>query len=170
MKKILFYVFLFINIIIYNANAEISYIDINYILKTYEVGKHLNLHINKKKTEFSKKFKTIENELIKKEKLLLEQQNILSTEEFQNKIKLLSKEVKDFNREKKLNIDNLNQFKVEKTKEILKELNPIITNFVDINSISIVMPKKNIIVGKKNLDITEKILKLLDKTIVKLNF
>ncbi len=170
MKKILFYVFLFINIIIYNANAEIAYIDINYILKTSEVGKHLNLHINKKKTEFSKKFKTIENELIKKEKLLLEQQNILSTEEFQNKIKLLSKEVKDFNREKKLNIDNLNQFKVEKTKEILKELNPIITNFVDINSISIVMPKKNIIVGKKNLDITEKILKLLDKTIVKLNF
>ena len=78
--------------------------------------------------------------------------------------------MQDYKKNKQSNIDDLNQLKIEKTKEILKALNPIISNFVDINSISIVMPKKNIIVGKKNLDITEKILNLLNKNIVKLNF
>ena len=60
--------------------------------------------------------------------------------------------------------------KIDNTKEILKILNPIITKYVDSNSISIVLPKKNIIVGKKNLDITDQILKLLNKNIKKLNF
>ncbi len=170
MKKILFYLFLFTNILFSNATGEIAYIDINYILKTSEVGKHLNSHISKKKDQFLKKFELIENELIKKEKSLLAQQNILSKEEFENKAKLLTKEVQDYKKNKQLNIEELNQLKIEKTKEILKALNPIIANYVDINSISIVMPKKNIIVGKKNLDITEKILNLLNKNIVKLNF
>ena len=156
MKKILFYLFLFTNILFSNATGEIAYID--------------NSHISKKKDQFLKKFELIENELIKKEKSLLAQQNILSKEEFENKAKLLTKEVQDYKKNKQSNIDDLNRLKIQKTKEILKELNPIIANFVEVNSISIVMPKKNIIVGKKNLDITEKILNLLNKNIVKLNF
>ncbi len=170
MKKILFYIILSVSIFASNTKADIAFIDISYILKTSEVGKHLNSHINKKKNEFLNKFKNIENELIVKEKSLLAQQNILSKDEFENKLKLLTKEAQEFKKNKQLNIDALNQFKRQKTKEILKELNPIIANFVDANSISIVMPKKNIIVGKKNLDITEKILELLNKNIVKLNF
>ena len=127
MRKVLFYLFLFVNIQTPSAKAEIAYIDINLILKTSEVGKQLNLHINKKKSEFTKKFKLIESELIKKEKSLLAQQNILSKEEFENKIKLLAKEVQDYKENKKKNIEILNQFKMEKTKEILTELNPIIS-------------------------------------------
>ena len=170
MKKILSYIFLFIFIFTFNAKSEIAYIDINHILKTSEVGKHLNLHINNKRNEFLKKFKLIEDELINKEKLLLSQQNVLSKDEYENKIKLLTKEVQNYKKNKETNINNLNQFKVEKTKEILKELNPIIASYVNINSISIVIPKKNIIVGKKKLDITEKILNLLNENITKLNF
>ena len=116
------------------------------------------------------KFKEIENELIKKEKALLSQQNILNKNEFEKKLKTLSKEVQKYRDDKKISIDSLNKFKVDNTKEILKVLNPIIKEFVNLNSISIVIPKKNIIVGKKNLDITNEILKLLNKSIVKLNF
>ena len=170
MKKILSFIFLFIFIFTFNAKSEIAYIDINHILKTSEVGKHLNLHINNKRNEFLKKFKLIEDELINKEKLLLSQQNVLSKDEFENKIKLLTKEVQNYKKNKETNINNLNQFKVEKTKEILKELNPIIASYVNINSISIVIPKKNIIVGKKKLDITGKILNLLNENITKIDF
>ena len=56
------------------------------------------------------------------------------------------------------------------TKQILKILNPIITNYVDKNSISLVIPKKNIIVGKKNLDITSEIVKLLNDKVKSLDF
>ena len=67
--------------------AEIAYIDINFILKTSEVGKYLNKHIQKLKKKIIKKFKEIENELIKKEKLLIAQQNILNKDEFEKKLK-----------------------------------------------------------------------------------
>ena len=169
MKKIIFFLFIFLNISI-SSNAEIAYIDINYILKTSNVGKYLNSHIEKKKIEYDKKFKDIENQLVKKEKTLISQQNILNKEEFDNKLKALTKEVQDYRKNKKSKLDNLNKFKIDNTREILKKLNPIITNYVDTNSISIVLPKKNIIVGKKNLDITDQILNLLNNKINKLDF
>ena len=53
---------------------------------------------------------------------------------------------------------------------LLESLNPIISNYVEQNSISVVFPKKMIIVGKKNLDITIPVLKILDETIQKINF
>ena len=126
--------------------------------------------MKKKKKEHSEKYKIIENDLLKKEKSLLAQQNILSKDEFEKRFNVLSNEVQEYRKNKKLNLENLNKFKINNTKEILKVLNPIIADFVNLNSISIVIPKKNIIVGKKNLDITGKILELLNQNIDKLNF
>ena len=72
--------------------------------------------------------------------------------------------------EKKSSIDKINNIKIENTKKILKYLNPIITKYVDDNSISLVIPKKNIIVGKNNLDITDQIIILLNDQVKSLEF
>ena len=71
---------------------------------------------------------------------------------------------------KKSSLKKLNKIKIDNTKKILEILNPIIKNYVDKNSISLVMPKKNIIVGKKNLDITDEIVKLLNDKVQSLDF
>ena len=47
-------------------------------------------------------------------------------------------------------------------------MNPIISNYVEQNSISVVIPKKMIIIGKKSLDITIPVIKILDKNIQKI--
>ena len=168
MKKIILFIF-FLNLLIINVKAEIAYIDINLILNKSEVGIFLNNYLeNVKKKEFSK-YNEIENELINKEKLLI-QQNILDKDEFQKRLKNLTNNVQKYRSDKKSAIDELNKFRMEKTKEILEVLNPIITQYVDLNSISIVLPKKNIIVGKKDLDITNQIIKILNKNIKTLNF
>ena len=169
MKKIILFIF-FLNLLIINVKAEIAYIDINLILNKSEVGIFLNNYLeNVKKKEFSK-YNEIENELINKEKLLIQQQNILDKDEFQKRLKNLTNNVQKYRSDKKSAIDELNKFRMEKTKEILEVLNPIITQYVDLNSISIVLPKKNIIVGKKDLDITNQIIKILNKNIKTLNF
>ena len=67
-------------------------------------------------------------------------------------------------------MDEINKINIKNTKKILKHLNPIITKYVEENSISIVLPKKNIIVGKKNLDITDTILKLFNGEIKTIEF
>ncbi len=169
MNKFYFY---FLVLVIFPANtfAKIAYIDLDLILNMSDVGKYVNAHIEKIKNENYSIFKEKENKLIEKEKLLISQKNILNEVEFKKKIEVLTEEIKKYRLDKKDSIDKINRIKLDYTKEILKSLNPIITSYVDLNSISIVIPKKNIIVGKKNLDITEQIIKLLNDNIKKINF
>ena len=165
-----FFYFLLLLTFSLNTNAQIVYIDLNFILNKSEVGKYVNAHVDKIKNENYLKFKEQENKLIQKEQLLISQKNVLKNEEFEKKIALLKEEVKKYRTDKKTSFDKINKIKIDYTKEILKSLNPIIANYVNANSISIVVPKKNIIVGKKNLDITDQIIKLLNDDIKKINF
>ena len=169
MKKIFILIIIF-NLFSSNLRAEIAYIDISFILNNSNVGKSLNMHINKIKNVNSTKYKDIEDNLIKKEKTLIAQQNIINKDEFEKKLKVLAEEVKKYRFDKKKSEDILNKIKIDSTKKILSVLNPIITKYVELNSISIVIPKKNIIVGKKKLDITNQIIKLLNDDIDRLNF
>lgn len=161
MKKTFIFL-IFISLSISHVRAEIVYIDINFILKNSQLGKSLNNYLTKIENENSEKYNKIENELIKKEKSLIAQQNILDNNEFQKKLKILSNEVQKFRSDKKKSIENFKEIRIKKTREILEILNPIITNYVEKNSISIVVPKKNIVVGRKNLDITNQIIILLN--------
>ena len=160
--KFLIYFFLFFKIFILSVNAEIAFIDINYILNNSNVGKSLNLHLEKINKSNLQTFTTIENELINKEKVLIAQQNVINEEEFKKKISTLSQEVKKYKDKKNIFQEKLHKTKILNTKKILNMLNPIITDYVEKNSISLVIPKKNIIVGRKKLDITNKIMEILN--------
>ncbi len=169
MKNFFLTIFFFF-ILSIQSKAEIAFIDVNYILNTSDVGKSLNSHIKKINDKNIKKNKNIEDQLIKKEKSLISQKNILDENEFQKKLNILSLEITKYREDKKLSQTKINQIKIEKTKEILNLLNPIITKYVQENSISLVIPKKNIIVGKKKLDITNKIIKILNQKKIIINF
>ena len=52
--------------------------------------------------------------------------------------------------------------------KILKEINPILTDFSKKRDISVIMRKKDIVIAKTDLDITNEILKIVDKKINKL--
>ena len=168
MKKFFLLIILF-QIISLKAYSEVVYIDMNFILNNSEVGKSLNKYLKSLNDKNLAKYKDIENKIVEKEQSLLAQQNILEKIEFDKKFNQLSKEVQKYRSDKKKSLENINKIKLENIKKILDELNPIVTKYVNENSISLVIPKKNIIVGKKNLEITEEILKLLDKKVKKLN-
>ncbi len=171
MKKIIIIlIFSFSIFNFFKAYAQIVFIDINLIINKSDVGVSLNDHINKIKINFSEKFEIIENELIKEEKSLLAQKNILEKEEFDRKLSKLDSDIQQYRQDKKKSQQTLNKIKLENTKKILEFINPLITNYVNKHSIELVMPKKNIIVGKKSLDITEDIIKLLNNKKKKLEF
>ncbi len=168
--KIIFIFFFILSIFTFDVKAQIVYIDLNAILNKSEVGKSLNSHIAKIKKENTEKYRLIQNNLIEKEKLLIAQQNILDENEFKKKLSTLASEVEKYRSDKKFSVDQIKKIKIDRTKEILRFLNPIITKYVDSNSITLVLPKKNIIIGKKKLDISDQIIKLLNNDIKKLNF
>ncbi len=153
-----------------NSHSQIAYIDINFVLSTSKVGNALNKYIKEISDEYLINYNEIEKNLIKKEQELVAQQNILDKSEFEKKLSKLSKEINKYRSDKKKSEESLNKIKLKNTKEILKLLNPIITEYVNTNAISLVIPKKNIIVGKKNLDITNDIITLLNEQTTILNF
>lgn len=169
MKKILIFI-IFIKCFFLSANAEIVYLDINYILKNSDVGKSLNSYIDELSKDKLITYKKIENDLIKAEKTILAQQNIINKNEFEKKLDNLSKKINKYKNDRKKTKDELSEIKINNTKKILKMLNPIITKYVEENSITLVLPKKNIIVGKKNLDITNQIIQILDSQPIQLDF
>ena len=150
--------------------SQIAYIDLNFILNSSQVGKELNKYIREISDEYSIDQKQIEKNLIKKEKELIAQQNIIDKSEFEKKLSILSKEINQYRTDKKKSQNALNEIRLNNTKKILEHLDPIIKEYVDLNSISLVIPKKNIIVGKKNLDITDDVIILLNNKMNTLNF
>ena len=168
MKIFFFILIFFFNFT--NLNADIVYIDINLILNKSEVGKSLNTYLKNINDEHLNKHSEIEARLVKIDKELVAQQNIINSDEYEKRLEKLSNDVQNYQLEKKKDQDYLKKIKINNTKKILEFLNPIITNYVETNSISLVMPKKNIIVGKKNLDITDEIIKLLNDRVKSLRF
>ena len=103
-----FYIILFFYLFISPANAKIVYIDIKYILNSSEVGISLNNYISGISEKNNIKFKKLEEDLIKKEKNLIIQQNIIEKVEIEEKLKKLSNEVNNFRSNKKNQIIILN--------------------------------------------------------------
>ena len=162
MKKYLIFFFLFINLNTSYADNNIVYLDVQFIINNSEIGKIYKSKIktlqDKIKLDIEKKQTIIKN----KEIDLNNQKNILKKDEFDKKIKEIEELVNNY---QKFKSDMQNKIKNEKksySSEILKILNPLLTNYVENNNINLVVEKKNILVGIKTLDITDNILSILN--------
>jgi outer membrane protein len=170
MKKFFLIILFLFNLNLSNANDNIVYIDINFILENSIVGKSINTQIKSLQNKENENFKIKEKKLIENEKKLISQKNILDENQFKNEVDKHKKNLNDYRNQKKIMFDNLNKKKSEYLKKVLNILNPIISKYVEENEISLVLQKNNIIVAKKELDITNKILDLLNEQIKEIKF
>lgn len=154
-SKIIFF-FLLVNIS--QANENIRFININYIIKNSNAGKILNNIIEKKNKEFTNELNQIGKSLEDKKNKIISQKNILKKEEFEKLIKEYDLEVKNFNEKRKKKTKELNNFTTNSKKKMLDLLNPLIENYLQKESIQILLQKEKIIFGDEKLDITKDIL------------
>ncbi len=170
MKKIYILIIFFFSSTYVFADVKIVYIDINSILNNSIVGQSISKHILTIKEAKNKEFATIESQLLDKEKDVIKKKNIVKKEDFEKQVNALKKEVENYNI-KKINFGKeIDEKKIKYTKIVLDALNPIIADYVEKNSISMVLPKKNIIIAKKNLDITSVIMDLLNIQLKTIDF
>ena len=161
MKKFLliFVLFFFQN----NAfSKNIVYLDIQYIIDNSDLGIFYKSKINKLVENNKESLKIKENEINLKEKEIKNQKNLLSKEEIEKKIVSLNNLVKNYQIERNKKNKLVNDEKKIYTSEILKLLNPLLTNYVEKNKITLVVDKKNILIGIKSLDVTSDILQILN--------
>ena len=118
--------------------------------------------INNKNLNFLKKE---EKKFKEKEKKLITQKNIISENDFKNKVDELKSEVNNYNQNRNEIIKKFNKLKVENTNNLLKLINPILAKYSTENEISIILQKKDLIIGKTELDITDKIITIINNEI-----
>ena len=152
------------------ADEKIAFIDLNYIMNNSLSGKSINNFINTIKNKKIEDFKNIESKIKKDENDLISKKNIIEKKIYNQKVDQIKLRINNYNNDRQAFKKYLDERKIIYTNKLLESLNPIISNYVEQNSISVVFPKKMIIVGKKNLDITIPVLKILDEAIQKINF
>tara|TARA_B100000989_G_scaffold113763_1_gene83561 strand:+ start:561 stop:1079 length:519 start_codon:yes stop_codon:yes gene_type:complete len=158
-SKIIFF-FLIVNIS--QADENIRFININYIVNNSDVGKKLNNLIEKKNKKFTNELNKIGKSLEEKKNKIISQKNILKKDEFEKLIKEYDVEVKNFNQERKKKTNELSNFTANSKKKILDLLNPLIRNYLQNQSIQILLQKQKIIFGDDKLDITKEILNIFN--------
>ena len=170
MKSILISFLLILKFNFVYADQKIAFIDLNFIMNNSLSGKSINNFINTIKDKKIEEFNIIESKIKKDENDLISKKNIIEKKIYNQKVDQIKLRINNYNNDRQVFKKYLDERKIIYTNKLLESLNPIISNFVEKNSISVVLPKKMIIIGKKNLDITVPVMKILDKTIQKINF
>ena len=168
MKKVLFFLILnfFFSIITY-SNTDIAFLDVQYIIDKSDLGVEYKKLIDAKVKEIKLKLNKSETNIKKKEKEINDKKNILKKDEITLMVNELNVDLKEYQILRKSLNDELIKEKRLYSKKILEILNPLLTNYVEINNIKLVIEKKNILVGVKTLDITRQILEIFNKEIKK---
>ena len=142
---------------------KIVYLDLDFILSNSNKGKLIlsNLeNLNKKNVET---LKLKENLIKKEEDELIKQKNIISNEAYNDKVKKLRNKIQILREEKNKLANNFTEERKTKINEFFKKIDKVLREYVEKNSIDLVLNKKDILIGKNNYNITDEILKIVNE-------
>ena len=163
-KSIFFILFLTFSFSTPSLKAELPhYVDFSKILNESKAGKAAQSYLKKKFETENNKFLKLEKDLRKKEKDLISQKKLITKEEYKNKSETLRKEVKTFQDNRSKSINNIANLRNKYKAELLKNLNPIMSDYMKEKKIRLIVDKKSILLGDTNLDITDEIIDILNK-------
>ena len=158
---IIFISFTFINSAISKEN--IAFVNIDYLIKNSNIGKKLLTDLNNKDKENFDNLKKKNKILEELESSIKKKKNIITEEAYNNEVIDFKKKFQEFTNEKNQIIKEFNDFKKKKLENIFKQISPVINEYMEENSVSILFDSKNIFMGTKELNLTEDILKKINK-------
>ena len=145
------------------AEINISFVDVDYIYSNSKIGKKIDNKLKSEKKKINDKLTSYQKNIKDEKEKLINQKKIISEEKFKNQAIDLEKQIKKYN---KLISDNNNSFikyKTEIKSLFLKKLMNIVREYAEVNSIQLILNKKDIIIGQNDMDISNEILKLVNK-------
>ena len=167
-----FFTFLLFFFVTTNLFADLPhYIDFKFILNESNAGKkaqdHLKNKFNKGIENIDKKKKSLQEE----ERKIIDQKKLIKPEEYKEKVNKLRTKVQSLQKERNQLLETVSKQRNKAKTELLKALNPIISNYMKEKKIRMVIDKKNLLLADDALDITKDIINLLNKNLktIKLN-
>ena len=149
----------------------IYYLDFKYILNQSEAGKKAQVSLKDKLNNGIKKLKEKEKSIQEAEKKIIKQKKVISAEEYKKKVTELRDKVNSLQNERNSLLSEVSKQRSKAKTELLKNLNPIIQEYMKEKNIRMVLDKKSILLADENLDITQDIIKRLNSKLksIKLN-
>ncbi len=169
MKKI----FLFISLIFFsfqNLYADnVYYLDFKLILNESTAGKKAQDFLKNKLESGIKSIKNKEKKIQDEEKEIIQQKKILSPENYKEKVSKLRAKVSSLQKERNSLLETISKQRAKARNELLRNLNPIIKEYMNEKKIRMVINKKSLLLADENLDITKEILNRLNKKLKSIN-
>ncbi|MDA9629633.1 OmpH family outer membrane protein [Candidatus Pelagibacter sp.] len=151
------------NFTITHSSENIYFVDIDVVLNNSNLGKTIQSNLNNLNKKNIEKINREEKKIIENKNKIEKTKNISSKEVLEKELALYNQELNKFRKEKNDLALNFNKKKKEELNNFLVKINPIIEEYMETNSIDILIEKKNIFVGKKTKDATNAILELINK-------
>ena len=165
MKKFFFVIIFLISSTLSYAENGIYFVDADRVLNNSDYGKKI---VNKLKKINSNNLSDIEkdeNELKKIEDEINKIKNIISQDELNKKISDLKDKIIKYREKKDFKFKEYNDLKNKELKAFFDKITPFIEKFMEINSIKIILEKKNIFIANSKYDKTDSLIEFLNKNI-----
>ena len=162
-KKILFiFFFILINTNL-SANDEVAFVNVDLLFEKTLLGKSISSNLYNINSNNDKLLKSQKDELVKEENELLKIKNVISENEFNNKLSVLKNKVDKYNQEKDRLYKDFIETKNSELRIFFDKINPLLQTYLDEKKIYILFEKKNIFIGRSSRDITDELIKIIDK-------
>ena len=143
------------------------YLDFKYVLNKSEAGKKAQLQLKQKLDNGIKSINKKEK-VIQEEKKIIEQKKVLSNEEYKKEVNELRKKVSTLQKERTKLLNSVADERAKARVQLLKNLNPIVKEFMIEKKIRMVIDKRELILADEKLDVTDEIINRLNKKIKKI--
>lgn len=142
-----------------------KYLDFKYVLNESEAGKKAQNQLKKKLDNGVKDLSKQEKIIQEEEKKIIQQKKILSPEEYKKKVTELRKKVSELQKKRSKLLNTVATQRSKARSELLKNLNPVVKEYMVEKNIRMVLDKKGIILSDEKLDITNDIITKLNAKI-----
>ncbi len=147
-----------------NSNANVPYfLDFKYILNQSDAGKKAQSFLKNKLEKGIKNLKEKEKTIQQEEKKIISQKKVITEDEYKKKVSELRKKVALLQKERTTLLNTVAKQREKARNELLKNLNPIIKDYMKDKKIRMVIDKKSLLLADENLNITNDIIDLLNK-------
>ena len=161
-KILLIFFFILINTNL-SANDEVAFVNVDLLFEKTLLGKSISSNLYNINSNNDKLLKSQKDELVKEENELLKIKNVISENEFNNKLSVLKNKVDKYNQEKDRLYKDFMKTKKSELKNFFDKINPVLQSYLNEKKIDILLEKKNVFIGRSSHDITDELLEIIDK-------
>ena len=153
------------------AHADLPrYLDFKLVLNESTAGSKAQNFLKKKYEDGVKKLNSLEKNIQQEEKKIIQQKKLISENEYKKKILELRTKVSNLQKERKKLLEEVGKQRAFAKQELLKNLNPLLKEYMIEKKIRLVLDKKDLILADENLDITKDVMELLNKKLKSIKF